>query len=215
MNKRLTLTLFIIIVAITLIAGAVAYPRLPERPASHWNAAGQADGTTTPLGAVLTLPAILFFTGMLMFAIPSIDPLKKNIAEFRPQYNTLIIGMSLFLLYLHLLTLAWNLNVEFDFNRMLAPAFGLLMIMVGGLLANAKRNYMVGIRTPWTLANDVVWQKTHRQGAWAFRIAGFIALLGIFWPQQAFWLLFIPIMAAALYTVLYSFFAFQAESRKG
>jgi len=94
------------------------------------------------------------------------------------------------------------------------PAIGLLFIFVGLMLNKAKRNYFIGIRTPWTLANDVVWQKTHRLGSKLFILAGILTLLGLLFPDQAFWILMIAVLGATLIVLVYSFLAFKQEEKK-
>ncbi|NMC78094.1 MAG: SdpI family protein, partial [Chloroflexi bacterium] len=85
---------------------------------------------------------------------------------------------------------------------------------IGGLLGKAKRNFFIGIRTPWTLSSDFVWQQTHRRGALLFKIAGVVILVGMLLPQYAMWIMLSACMVAALYTIVYSYWLFQREARQ-
>lgn len=159
----------------------------------------------------------LMMTGLtvLFLLIPLIDPLKRNVAEFRGWFNLFILFFNLFMLYIHSLTLFWNLGwTGFRMSTAMIPAMGLLFIFVGLMLNKAKRNYFIGIRTPWTLANDVVWQKTHRLGSKLFILAGILTLLGLLFPDQAFWILMIAILGATLIVLVYSYLAFKQEEKK-
>jgi uncharacterized membrane protein len=89
--------------------------------------------------------------------LPLIDPLRANIVLFRPQYNLIAVFLSGFLVYLHVLTLLWNLGREIPIGGALAPAMGILFFRIGILMKSAKPNWTFGIRTPWTLSNPVVW----------------------------------------------------------
>jgi uncharacterized membrane protein len=85
---------------------------------------------------------------------------------------------------------------------------------MGFMLRKAKRNYFIGIRTPWTLANDVVWDKTHSLGSKLFIAAGFLTFLGIAFPQKTFAILMVSILGATLITVVYSYIIFRQEEKK-
>ena len=120
--------------------------------------------------------------GLFLF-IPAIDPLRANIATFRRTFNVFIVLIVAFLLYLHVLTTLWNLGLHsFRMSTAMLPAMGLLFVFVGLLLRQAKRNFSIGIRTPWTLSSDRVWDQTHRLGAVLFVISGVLTALGAFFP---------------------------------
>jgi uncharacterized membrane protein len=151
---------------------------------------------------------ILFF---LFILIPKIDPLKTNIEKFRKYFDNFVTIIILFLFYLYLLTIFWNFGVQFSMNQVLAPAFGILFFYCGILVEKAKRNWSIGIRTPWTLSNDKVWERTHKIGGKLFKVVGIIAFLGIIFPNYAFFLILFPVIAVSIYTVIYSYFEYRKE----
>jgi len=182
--------------------------------ASHWNEADQVDGYMGKFWGTFLLPVMMIGLTLLLFAIPSIDPLKKNIAEFRGYFNVFIVLMNAFLAFVHGLTLAWNLGYTgIKMSVVILPAMGLLFILIGLFLRKAKRNYFIGIRTPWTLANDTVWEKTHRLGGILFIAAGLISFLGILFPGKAFLLLIVPILIFTVILVIYSYLAYRQEEK--
>jgi len=81
-------------------------------------------------------------------------------------------------------------------------------------MENAKRNWFIGIRTPWTLSNDKVWNKTHKLGARLYKIAGVVAFLGVFLQSFASYLMVLPIVLASIYCVVYSYFEYQKQVKK-
>jgi uncharacterized membrane protein len=109
----------------------------------------------------------------------------------------------------HVLTILWSLGVAFDLNQALAPAMGLLFFAAGVMVEHAKRNWFIGIRTPWTLSNDEVWEKTHRLGGKLFRIAGLLGIAGVFFPKHALLFMLAPVLLASAYTTLYSYLEFR------
>jgi len=204
----------IAIIAISLAASMYGYPRMGERVASHWNAQGQVDGYIPKFWGLFLMPMISIAMFLLFILIPTIDPMKENIGKFRKYFDWFIVLIMTFLLYLHFLTIAWNLGYRFNFVLLLVPAFGLLFYYAGILTQNAKRNWFIGIRTPWTLSSDVVWDKTHRIGGTLFKIAGVIALAGIIIPSWALYLILVPALAVAIYTFAYSYFAYKKETSR-
>jgi uncharacterized membrane protein len=202
----------IAILAATL-ASAIVYPRLPEMAASHWNAAGQVDDYMPRFWAAFLMPLLTAGLVLFFFAIPRIDPLRANIAAFRDAFNLFIVLFVGFMVYIYFLTLLWNLGYTgFNMSEAMLPALGVLFIFVGYLMRKAKRNFFIGIRTPWTLSSDRVWDETHRVGAVMFMVAGVLAFLGsLFGGTTAFWLIFVPIMASVLVTLVYSYILYQRE----
>ncbi|MEM2728714.1 MAG: SdpI family protein, partial [Candidatus Bathyarchaeia archaeon] len=91
----------------------------------------------------------------------------------------------------------------------------LLFFYIGILCENSRRNWFIGIRTPWTLSSDRVWEKTHRLGGKLFKAAGVIAMLGALIQEHAFILILAPIIFAAAYTIIYSYVEYQKEVKCG
>ncbi len=212
MTTRSTLLFALFLAILMLAVGAFSYPRMPETVAVHWNAQGIANGYGPRLQAAFLLPLIMIGLSALLLFIPEIDPLKANIEKFRKDYNGFILAFALFFFYLYILTTLLNLGVSFNLNQFLVPGFGIFIYCAGVLLGKARRNYFIGIRTPWTLSSDTVWAKTHRLGGLLFKTAGVLAILGILAPNLAMLFLLVPILAAALITVVYSYIAFRAEA---
>ncbi|MBP8857503.1 MAG: SdpI family protein [Anaerolineaceae bacterium] len=209
MSNKTTTWISFIIIAILVAVGLVLLPQLPDQVPSHWNDQGQVDGYSSKLTGVLLMPGILLATLLLLLVVPSIDPRRANIAKFRPQYNVFILCFVLFLAYLYILTLLAGLGIKFDMNRMLVPALGLLFIFVGSMVRHAKRNYMIGIRTPWTLHSNVVWDQTHKVGGIAFMIAGAFTMVTVFVPQFAVPVMMVSVLLVTVGTIVYSYIVYR------
>ena len=172
------------LVVVFFILAGVFYPFMPELMASHWNAKGEADGTMSRFWGLFLFPLVSLSITVLLLAIPKIDPLKANIQKFKSYYYGFIISFLVYFLYIYILTLVWNFGWKFNFSQMIIPGIGILMFIVGVLTSKAKRNFFIGIRTPWTLSSDEVWNRTHRLGGKMFKIAGIIILLLSFVPEM-------------------------------
>jgi len=203
--------IIILIILISFAVGVYFYPRMPERVASHWNAQGEVDGYMSKGWGLFFMPLMSLGLFLLFLLIPKIDPLKENIKKFRKYFDGFIVLMMLFLFYIYLLTLFWNIGSRFNMSQLMIPAMGILFYYCGILVENTKRNWFIGIRTPWTLSSETVWDKTHKIGGRLFKAAGVIAFLGIFFPKQAILLVIIPVFLVTAYTLIYSYFEYQKE----
>jgi uncharacterized membrane protein len=201
------------IILLSFIIGIAVYPYVPAKLASHWNSQGLVDGYMPRSWAIFIMPILSIVIFLLFVLIPKIDPLKANIEKFRKYYDIFIVMIALFLLYIYLLTIFWNLGIRFDMIRLMMPALGLLFFYAGVLISNSKRNWSIGIRTPWTLSSEKVWTKTHQVGGKLFKIAGLITFLGVIFPQHAIWLVLLPIILAASYSVIYSYNEYKKEMK--
>ena len=213
MSSRNTVILTLVMIFAATLLSLAVYPRLPEQVASHWNSADEVNGTMPRFWGAAIMPIITLVMLGLFLLIPAIDPLRANIAKFRGTFNVFIVLIVAFLLYLHVLTTLWNLGLQgFRMSTAMLPAMGLLFIFVGVLLRQARRNFSIGIRTPWTLSSDAVWDKTHRLGALLYMASGVIAALGAFFPgPRAYFLVLAPVLASSLILVIYSYILWRAE----
>jgi len=212
MSTRTTIFVTIFLFAVSVTLSASVFNSLPEQTASHWNTANQVDDTLPRFWGAFLIPVVGMGMLLLFLIIPSIDPLKANIAKFRGFFNTFITLMVLFLVYVHALTLLWNLGYDqFDMGAAMMPALGLIFIFAGVMIRKAKRNFFIGIRTPWTLSSDTVWDETHRVGLTLFIASGLIALLGAFFKEYAIWLVLGPVLASTFFLLIYSYLLYQRE----
>ena len=210
--RRSSVIILLIILAF-FIAALYLYPQMPDEMASHWNFRGEVDDYLPKFWGLFLMPIISLGLFLLFLLIPKIDPLKANIAKFRKYFDGFIVFIIVFLFYIYLLSIAWNLGKRFDMGQMMVPALGILFYYCGILVENAKRNWFIGIRTPWTLSSEKVWEKTHKIGGKLFKVTGLITLLGIFFPNYAFYFILVPVLLAAFYTITYSYFEYQKETK--
>lgn len=215
MSTRTTTIITLLLILIATVAGLLLWNQLPDQMASHWNANDEVDGYMSKFWGVFMMPLVTLGLFLLFLVIPNIDPNKANIAEFRESFNLFIVLFVVFMLYVHGLTLAWSLGYTgFKISTALLPAMGLLFIFIGFMLRKAKRNFFIGIRTPWTLSSDTVWEKTHKLGAALFMASGALAFIGgLFGGMIAFWMLFVPLIGSVIFLLVYSYVLYQRETK--
>jgi uncharacterized membrane protein len=199
------------IILLTFAVSGYFYPSMPERVASHWDASGQVNGYMGRFWGLFLVPFISLGISLLFWAVLKIDPLKGNIEKAGKRFIVFLVSLLVFLLYIHLLTIFWNLGYRFNLTQWMSPVMGAIFCAGGILLGKIKRNYSVGIRTPWTLASDQVWDKTHRLGGRLFIVSGLLALLGAVWPNKAIFFILIPILAASAVSIAYSYLLYRQK----
>jgi uncharacterized membrane protein len=197
------------IVLLTALASALAAPEVPAEVAIHFDAGGDPDGYADRSVALASVPLLAAGLVALFAALPRIDPLGENVAEFQGAYDAFAVGTVVFLAYVHGAILAFNLGVEFDLLAALAPAMAALYYAVGVLLERAERNWFVGLRTPWTLADEAVWERTHEHVAPLFKVAGVVALGALVLPEFTLVLLVAPVVLASLGGAVYSYVCYR------
>ncbi len=180
----------------------------------HWNAQGEIDGWTSKLGAVAfhTGGAALLF--LLMYLMPYYSPWYRKYEERMERVipsitNILMLFFTLMGGYAMLLAGSPD---ETGNPNMVVILIGMLFILLGNILPKVPKNFFIGIKTPWTLASDEVWQKTHRLGGWLFVVSGLIMILKgmILTHNRDFQSATTVIaMAIVLYPLLHSFILYK------
>jgi len=192
------------LVCFQILAAAYLYPMMPERVAVHWGLSGEADGYGSRFEGLFLVPGVSLLFLALMVALPGLDP-SGGIERFRGGYDWFMFGFLAFMAYVQGLTVAWNLGWRFGFMRMLAPAVGLLFAGLGVVMGDVRLNWFMGIRTPWTLMSEEVWDRTHALGGRLFIACGALAALGALtdgWLALA--LIVAPVMVSSVYLIYYS-----------
>jgi len=208
--KKTTIIVLSIIVLSFLISGYL-YPSMPDKIASHWNANGDVDGYMNKFWGMYMMPIVMLVLLGLFLLIPRIDPLKKNIMKFENYYNGFILMISFFLFYMYLLTIAWNLGYVFNMTIMFLPAFAILFYYIGIMTENAKQNWFIGIRTPWTLSDKNVWNKTNKLAGRMFKLCAVIAVFGLLFKDYIILFVLIPVLFTAIFVIVYSYFIYPRK----
>lgn len=212
MSNRTSLIISLALIAAAVLAGILLWNRLPDPMPAHWNAAGEIDGYMSKFWGIFLTPIIaIVLTGFFML-IPSVDPLKNNIAQFRGAFNGFVVGFVAYLLFVYALILAAALGYQFNMTAMLLPAIGLLFIGIGYMMRQTRRNFFIGIRTPWTLSSETVWDKTHQLGSKLFMLAGGVTVASAFLGENGLWLMMAAVLAAAFAPIVYSYILWRREN---
>ncbi|MBH0166832.1 SdpI family protein [Fictibacillus sp. 7GRE50] len=171
-----------LLIALSILIGVFAYPYLPEQMPMHWNIHGEVDGYWDKQYAAFFPPLLMIVLMALFIFMPRIDPKKENYKKFSSSYTIFITIMNVFFLLLQSMTISYGLGVNIDISLVVNLGIGLLFIVLGNYLPRIKHNYFIGVRTPWTLANEKTWRKTHQLSGKLFVVAGILLVAISFLP---------------------------------
>lgn len=201
------------LVLAALIATVIAYPHLPEKVPTHWNVHSQVDqyGSRTSLFLWPGLTAAML---LLFAALPWLSPRHFEIETFQSTYLYLMLVTASELTYINALNLWAALSGHVNIIGAMMGGVSLFFALMGNVMGKVRRNFYVGFRTPWTLANERVWNATHRFGAKAMVVAGVAGLIVALTGAQ-FWLFFGVILLGAIIPALYSLVYYKRLERSG
>lgn len=152
---------------------------LPERVPTHWGIDGEPDAWTARermLPALMVMPGLLAGVIGLSYLLPWLSPQKFKVEPFRPTYEYVMFLVVVIFAYLHAVILASYAGWVQDVGRWIVGGSLLALAAMGNVLGKVQRNFWIGVRTPWTLASDAVWVRTHRVAAWLFVAGGLLGL---------------------------------------
>jgi uncharacterized membrane protein len=208
----------ILLATLSLAGAVVAYFFLPDSIPMHWNIAGEID-SWGPRASIFGLGALPLACALLFRWLPRIDPNRGSYARHAKTFEILQLILVLGLAALVWVSIAVALGLPMDVGVVIRSLVGVLFIGMGNFMGRLKRNYFVGIKTPWALADDEVWRLTHRRGGVVFVAMGAVYLLSLLIPSGR--ALEAVIAASTLggiaYTFLYSYLAWRrvkGEDRK-
>ncbi len=163
--------------AMTLLS-AWAWPQLPTgaQVPIHWGIDGRVDGYAPKEIGLFMLPLVTVAVATLLAVIPRIEPRRANLERSGKAYAAICIAVVTLLGGGHLLSVAVALGAVLDVTRLILIGAGLMFVVIGNFLPKVRPNYLVGIRTPWTLASDLSWVRTHRVGGRLFVVEGFVLI---------------------------------------
>ncbi len=169
--------LILILISLGFALGAYFYPSLPDKVAIHWNLQGEVNGYGNRFVGAFGIPLVNLGIYLLFIVLPYIDPKRKNYDSFQSTYQYLKCLLVIFLLVIQLTTLLIAKGVVINQSVFIPILVSLLFIAIGNVMGRFKFNYFVGVKTPWTLANEEVWRRTHRMAAPLWVIGGILNIL--------------------------------------
>ncbi len=200
----------IIILAAVFVQLVVMYPGLPEQIPTNWGVDGNVSyGAKSTIWMLYALTVLIF---PILIVVPKIDPKGEAYEKIGGFYTAFRLVMVIFMSgMIEIVLFSANDAQRFDVGKIVAMAISLLIIFIGNYLPKCEQNYTMGIKTMWTLADERVWNDTHRMGGRLFFLAGIVSLIGaIFLPGNVMSAVIAGSMIGAVaFTGIYSYLSYR------
>jgi uncharacterized membrane protein len=209
--------------AALLVATIAVYPQLPAHVPSHWNIHNEVDRYAPRWTLLVYGPATIAGVMLLFSILPWLSPKRFEVGSFQSTYLYIMVVIVAEMTYLFALILVaalydseWRNAPLLPINmlRAITGGFSLFIALMGNVLGKVRRNFYMGVRTPWTLASERVWNATHRFAARCFVIAGIAGFLCAL-ANLPIWVWITVFSAGALAPVGYSLIYYKRLERGG
>ena len=184
-----------------IVIGLILWEKLPEQIATHFNANNEPDGYSSKAFAVFGLPLIMLAFHFICLLATKADPKMKNLTD---KNLTLVMWIiPAISLLLSVLTYGYTLNSSIRIGTVIILFMGILFIIIGNYMPKIKQNFSLGIKIPWTLADESNWYRTHRFAGKLWVLGGVIICLTALMENYIILMVITSVMALA--PVLYSY----------
>ncbi|HEX7326042.1 MAG TPA: SdpI family protein [Rhodanobacteraceae bacterium] len=184
------------------------YPHLPAQTATHWDANGNVNGWMPRFWAAAIWPLLMAGLAVMYALLPVISPRRFEIKPFARTYGIIVLATLAFLLVVGTIALLAGAGYHVSMGLVAPIAVGALLMVIGNFMGKFRKNFFVGIRTPWTLTSDVVWERTHRLAGWLFVLAGLVWIVGGLVHASPV-VLVVAALAAGFVPAIYSYFLYR------
>lgn len=215
-GNRVAVWLIVLIALVPSVIGAIYYQELPDQVASHFNEKGEPDDTQDKASFLIVTGLMNLLIPLFLLGLSKIDPKKENYIKFAPAMRTIAVATTMLLSGSLTMVVFYNLGYEFPFQmeRVVMAALGLLFLWIGNVTGQIRPNYMVGIRTPWTMASEEVWRRTHRMGGPVMMIGGLVLIVLALLTDVTLLAVLPVVIGSALIPTVYSYVIYRNLQRQ-
>ena len=199
-TDRNTLIAATVVCLLPLALGAAVYAELPAQIPYHWGINGQPDNWM-PKEYYWIVPVGMAVMNVIVQLILIYAPLRNNIPRVFTRVLVWMIPVMTIILYP--VTIFYSLGVNIPISLVVLLMVGMIILIIGNYMPKTRWNYTVGIKVPWTLKNEEVWNKTHRLAGWLWTAGGLVFIIAALTMQSVPVFMFALILTViALITVI-------------
>lgn len=180
MKSKVAVTFNILVLAVMITASLWARGLLPDAPiATHFDTRGVADGFQSRDIGLAVMPIGVAVTGLLMWLLQHVLPGKEALNRSTAAYTAAWVSVVAILGFAHAIIISHAFGMAMD-ARLLLAAPGLILIILGNYMPKMRQNRFMGVRTPWTLRDERVWDRTHNLSGPLFMLGGAVMMVAPF-----------------------------------
>ena len=183
---------------------------------THWGLDGEPDSFSDKWTALLMPVGLVVGLSALFYLLPALEPRRQGLERSQGLYlwswAALLILGALIQLAVISVALRWPVHG----TSFILGGIGLVLALIGNQLGKSRSMYLIGIRTPWTLAREEVWIKTHRLAGKLMVSGGVLMIVAAFLPLPSGVVasLIVGVLSAVvLIPAAYSYLLWRSEQR--
>ncbi|WBW49792.1 SdpI family protein [Peptoniphilus equinus] len=212
MSKEQAFKRSLLLFVVPLIISLAAYPSMPEMMPSHFSLQGEVNDYASKLEVLFGLPAILLFGHIVSGFMLLKDP--RAAMQSDKLYKLVFLILPILTVVCQVMSIVTATGSPINSTRLVMGCVALLMIAIGNYLTKSKRNYTIGLKTPWAMADDDNWDKTHRLGSKVFIAAGLVGLLGAVFNQTVLYIVFLRgLIGGNIIVFIYSYWLYKTNHK--
>ncbi len=213
-GKHNYIYIFMTVLGLLSFVGICAvYPGLPDIIPVHYDFNGEVNGYGSK-ATLFAMGAMPVGFPLLFWALPKIDPRRKNYDKHKKAYDIISIFISIFPILMIWTMVFQAMGYNMQIGRVIPALVGILFIVIGNYMPQIRPNYFMGIRSPWALDNPYVWKKTHTFGGIVFCIMGVVMMAAPFLSEALGTPLVIgALLGGAVLTYLYSYIIYLKDKK--
>ncbi len=197
-----------LICVLSAIVSFVVFQYIPEgiELPIHWGADGAPDRYSPAWKGIFIPPALMVVMTGLFSALKWVEPRAENLQKSLRARDGFALAVVLMMIVIQAGTIGAVMGYEISNLRLVLFAGGLGLLVMGNFMGKTRSNFFIGLQTPWTLASETVWRKTHRFGgklqilAGALMMTGALMLSEIIFKYVAFGIVLPVILIPAAYS---------------
>jgi len=189
----------IIIVILMFVAGAMLYGYLPDLIPTHWGFEGQPNQWSPKMWGAWLIPGLSLLFLILFPLLPRLDPKHENYEKFKKPWGIIQTALIAYFAYMYAVTMYVTFYPQYNamVGRAVVFGMGILFVILGNVMGKVRQNYFVGLKTPWTLDDPEVWQKSQRFAGWMFVLAGLAFIV-----QAIIWFAILPVFIGLMAVIV-------------
>ncbi|MEQ2429103.1 SdpI family protein [Enterocloster hominis (ex Hitch et al. 2024)] len=211
-NKKLTFwdILYWILAVVPFLISLIFYSRLPDQVPTHWGADNVVNGYSSRNMAAFGIPAFMFFMAVLVNVLYRIDPKRENISRSKELKQITRWFVVILAVLVQVITILSGIGLSFNVGTVISVPIAFLFVALGNYLPKCRQNYSLGIKLPWTLADEDNWNRTHRLAGYVWMAGGFLMMiLGFFNLSKLYFTIFLTMV---LIPSVYSYLLYRKKN---
>lgn len=205
-----TLLITTILILLPMLAGIILWSKLPEQFPIHFNAAGEVDGWSSKAFGVFGLPLILVVLQWLCtVGSLKMDPKAENLEG--KVFSLVLWVPPVLSIVLNTLVYCTALGMSMNVQIIMPLLVGLLVVILGNWLPKCKPTWTLGIKLPWTLADENNWNRTHRFAGPVWVVCGMVIMLCALIGGASLWVMSAASVVMIAAPTVYSYLLFKGK----